>query len=91
MVIRKLRMPTCRPNSQGLMAAKLVSSAVMPTSPRAANMPLRRWVAGPGVSVTLTHTAPVEMVSPISKWPHCPSSTAGSRMHTVMRTPSEKF
>ena len=53
-------------------------------------MPLRLWRAGPGVSVALTHTAPVEMVMPAAKSPHCAPTSAGSKMASVVRSPSEK-
>ncbi|WP_158010198.1 hypothetical protein [Hymenobacter glacialis] len=66
---RKANPPTTSPSSQTLAAAKPVARAVMTTRASVASMPLRRWRAGPGVSVTLTHTAPVDIIRPHSKWP----------------------
>ena len=88
-VNRKLTATTTAPSSHEYGCRNPVIRAMRPVRATAASPPLRLCTGGPGVSVRLTHSAPMDMVTPAVSCPSNPSPSPGTSTASVVRTPSE--
>lgn len=61
-----------------------------PTSNAFTSIPFLRKFTGPGISAMLEHKAPKDNNIPSSNFPKKFNIKAGTKMPTVMRSPSEK-